>query len=67
MSDLYISEEELMCYPVTCSTCKKTTWGGCGSHVASVMNSVPASRRCTCETHADRAGNRGIFGRILGR
>ncbi|TDP31835.1 hypothetical protein DFR75_10760 [Nocardia ignorata] len=56
-----------MCYPVTCSTCKKTTWGGCGSHIAGVMNSVPASRRCTCETQPDHTGDRGIFGRILGR
>lgn len=65
--DPYISEEEFMCYPVTCSTCKKTTWGGCGSHVDSVMKSVPASRRCTCEATPRSTGSLGIFGRILGR
>lgn len=56
-----------MCYPVTCSTCKKTTWGGCGSHVDSVMKSVPASRRCTCEKKSAPTGGRGFFDRILGR
>ncbi|RBO82427.1 hypothetical protein [Nocardia puris] len=56
-----------MCYAVTCSTCKKTTWGGCGAHVDSVLKSVPASRRCTCEPTPDRTGTPGILGRILGR
>lgn len=56
-----------MCYPITCSTCKKTTWDGCGSHVDSVMNAVPASRRCVCEKGPAPTGGRGIFGRILGR
>jgi hypothetical protein len=37
-----------MCYPVTCATCRKTGWGGCGRHVDAVMRSVPASDRCNC-------------------
>ncbi len=56
-----------MCYPVTCSTCKKTTWGGCGAHVGSVMRSVPASRRCECTKDSGSAGKSGFFGRLFGR
>ncbi len=58
-----------MCYPVTCSICKKTTWGGCGSHVDSVMRRVPASRRCECKKGAatNTAIGSGFFGRFLGR
>ncbi len=39
-----------MCYPVTCRTCGKTGWDGCGQHVDEVMTNVPASQRCTCHT-----------------
>lgn len=56
-----------MCYPVTCSTCKNTTWGGCGAHVDSVMKSVPASRRCECKKDSESPGRSGFFGRLLGR
>ncbi|MEU4651979.1 hypothetical protein ACIO14_00160 [Nocardia fluminea] len=56
-----------MCYPVTCPTCKKTTWDGCGSHVSSVMKSIPESRRCDCKNEAAPTGELGFFARILGR
>jgi len=58
-----------MCYPVTCSRCGKTGWGGCGQHVDSVMALVPASQRCTCDTTGTapeqdvRAGLRSLFRR----
>ncbi|MDR6118256.1 hypothetical protein QE370_001440 [Aeromicrobium sp. SORGH_AS981] len=35
-----------MCRPVTCSTCSKTTWAGCGQHVAQVRAMVPADQWC---------------------
>ena len=35
-----------MCYPVPCRSCGKTSWDGCGMHVAEVMASVPDSQRC---------------------
>lgn len=35
-----------MCRPVVCKTCKKTTWAGCGSHIASVRAIVPADQWC---------------------
>lgn len=56
-----------MCYPVTCSTCSKTTWGGCGSHVDSVMRSVPASDRCDCAENSAPPAKAGFFGSLFGR
>lgn len=41
-----------MCRPANCSTCKRTTWSGCGQHVDQVMRGVPASQRCTCRSDA---------------
>lgn len=38
-----------MCYAVKCDKCKKTTWGGCGNHIASVKDKVPAAQWCNCE------------------
>jgi hypothetical protein len=38
-----------MCYPVECPRCHKTTWGGCGEHVADVQRSVPPAQWCTCD------------------
>ncbi len=52
-----------MCRAVTCTTCSKTTWSGCGQHVDDVMRSVPKSRQCTCE----RPTKRGFFASLFGR
>lgn len=41
-----------MCYPVSCPTCGKTTWDGCGEHVDSVREQVPAAQ--WCEGHTAR-------------
>ncbi|MDO5453931.1 MAG: hypothetical protein Q4F37_02945 [Corynebacterium sp.] len=41
-----------MCYPVTCATCQKTTWDGCGNHVDAVKATVPADQWCTCPRDA---------------
>ncbi len=35
-----------MCRAVTCRTCGKTTWAGCGQHVADVRRTVPAAQWC---------------------
>ncbi|MGJ6980012.1 hypothetical protein ACSDQ9_05705 [Aestuariimicrobium soli] len=35
-----------MCRAVTCQTCGKTTWAGCGQHVDQVMRGVPNDKRC---------------------
>jgi hypothetical protein len=54
-----------MCYPVTCKTCGKTTWAGCGQHVADVKRSVPAAQ--WCGGHEDQqVAQKGFLGRLFG-
>ncbi|KAM3305120.1 hypothetical protein P3S67_011986 [Capsicum chacoense] len=38
-----------MCYEVKCSSCGKTSWGGCGRHVPSVYNRIPEGQHCQCK------------------
>lgn len=61
-----------MCRPVTCSTCKKTTWAGCGQHVDSVKAGVAKSDWCggqhtAAEVDAAKADQGGFFARLFGR
>lgn len=35
-----------MCRAVQCRVCGKTTWAGCGSHIAAVKATVPAGQWC---------------------
>ncbi len=35
-----------MCQAVTCKTCGKATWAGCGQHIDQALAGVPASQRC---------------------
>lgn len=37
-----------MCRRVTCSTCEKPSFSGCGMHVEQVLGDVPREERCTC-------------------
>ena len=37
-----------MCYQVKCGTCGKSTWAGCGRHVASVHRQIPDGQHCAC-------------------
>ncbi|XXG48910.1 hypothetical protein AAC387_Pa02g3232 [Persea americana] len=37
-----------MCHAFKCSTCGKTTWGGCGRHVASVYRQIGQGQHCLC-------------------
>jgi hypothetical protein len=53
-----------MCRAVTCRTCGKTTWAGCGQHVDSVMRDVPSDEQC--QGHEGEAGA-GFLARFLGR
>jgi hypothetical protein len=51
---------------VTCRTCGRTTWAGCGQHVDQVLRSVPVADRCTGhDTEAPAASGR--LGRLFGR
>lgn len=37
-----------MCRAVTCKTCEKTTWAGCGGHIEEALWGVPEADRCQC-------------------
>ncbi len=65
-----------MCRPTTCKTCGKTTWAGCGQHVADVKAMVPSNQWCNGQhtqaekaaAKADKAGSSGGFlSRLFGR
>ena len=61
-----------MCRPTTCTVCNKTTWAGCGQHVASVRKSVPSSQWCNgqhsqAEKDAAAAARPSFFARLFGR
>ena len=36
----------------------KVTWWGCGSHIPSVMDSVPESDWCACEPQVEKEGKK---------
>ena len=52
-----------MCRRVTCKTCGKATYSGCGQHVNEVLAGVPASARCP--GHERTSG--GFFSRLRRR
>jgi len=56
-----------MCHPVNCATCGKTTWAGCGQHVAQVKASVPAGQWCAGHPDASPARRGGLLGRLRRR
>lgn len=60
-----------MCYPVTCKTCGKTTWNGCGQHVDDVRRAVPAGQWCPGHDEDpasdDRPAGGGFLARLFGR
>jgi len=61
-----------MCRAVTCRVCGKTTWAGCGQHVATVKRTVPAAQWCggshTPAQLADAQTSRGgFFARLFGK
>lgn len=53
-----------MCHPVHCRTCGKTTWTGCGKHVADVQARVPADQWCSGH---DNHPNDGWLRRVVDR
>ncbi|BDZ42044.1 hypothetical protein GCM10025865_13430 [Paraoerskovia sediminicola] len=48
-----------MCRAVTCTTCGRTTWAGCGQHVDAVMRDVPKAQRCAGHESSSRATSSG--------
>ncbi|MDR1807348.1 MAG: hypothetical protein LBR33_05465 [Propionibacteriaceae bacterium] len=58
-----------MCRAVTCRVCGKTTWAGCGQHIAAVKSQVPKGRWCDGRhTDAEIAAAKpaGFFQRLFG-
>lgn len=37
-----------MCRRVTCKSCGKPTWAGCGAHIEQILGDVPKAQRCNC-------------------
>ena len=38
-----------MCHQVTCETCARPTWSGCGGHVEQALAGVANEERCACD------------------
>ncbi len=58
-----------MCRAVTCKVCGKTTWAGCGQHIAMVKATVPAGQWCDGKHTPEEiaaAPKAGVFSRIFG-
>lgn len=57
-----------MCRAVTCTVCGKTTWAGCGQHLASVKAQVPAGQWCDGKhSEAEKARPKNSGGGLLSR
>lgn len=59
-----------MCSRITCETCRKPSYAGCGAHVEQVLGNVPKDERCKCrEERAQRKAGGGdtILDKIFGR
>ena len=61
-----------MCSPTPCRTCGKTTWSGCGQHIAQVKARVPAGQWCDGHSQSSQSAqttvksSSGLF-KIFGR
>ncbi len=57
-----------MCHPTRCKKCGKTTWAGCGRHVAQVKARVAVNQWCAGHADADAgASSDSWLRRLLGR
>jgi len=55
-----------MCRAITCKSCNKPTWAGCGAHVEQVLGHIPAAQRCQCRGEARAAGSGSVVDAIKG-
>ncbi len=59
-----------MCSRVTCPSCQKPSFVGCGRHVEQVLGDVPRDERCKCREQGAPSGGgdggQGFWKRILG-
>lgn len=42
-----------MCKRITCQSCGKPTWTGCGAHIEQALAGVPPEERCRCREKKD--------------
>ncbi len=59
-----------MCSRVTCRSCGKPAWSGCGNHIEQALAGVPSEQRCKCQEAKAASSNgpsKGIFGALFGR
>ena len=58
-----------MCQKVSCRTCGKPTYAGCGQHIEQVLGNVPRAERCKCreEQAAGGGGTPSFLKRLIGR
>jgi hypothetical protein len=58
-----------MCRRVTCKTCGKPTYAGCGQHIEQVLGDVAPADRCGghARTRTDAATGGGWLSRLRGR
>jgi hypothetical protein len=56
-----------MCHAVTCKTCGRPTWKGCGDHIEQALAHVPAADRCQCPRAERPAAGRSPLQRLFGR
>jgi hypothetical protein len=54
-----------MCSRVTCGTCKKYTWSGCGEHVEEALYGLSESQICQCDS-TPSASSSGFFAKLFG-
>jgi len=59
-----------MCRRVTCPSCGKPTFSGCGMHVEQVLGDVPVQERCKCKEKSTSApretGEPSLWKRVFG-
>jgi hypothetical protein len=59
-----------MCRRITCRSCGKPSFAGCGEHVESVLGDVPVAQRCACAPAARAddltAAARRVWNRFVG-
>jgi len=56
-----------MCSRVTCRTCDKPTWQGCGLHIEQALDGVPTAERCQCRENTVVTKRPGLVARFFGR
>lgn len=44
-----------MCHRITCRTCGRPSYAGCGMHIEQVLGDVPRERRCHCREDREAA------------